>query len=226
MGGRHGYLLLKDREINLLPPQSHQVIIQIQERVPVTPFEDGVYGPEVTHHLHRAGLPSDGIYQWATVVPWLHYSGKQTVIVLCPAWYNEVTPSVFSALLGIGVTELQGGSAHTMVQVHPRGTVLSVEVIGLSAFDVCHGIHQTIGRVCGDGHNAAEIIHEEAIGVSLASIVPSLEGIVCLPEIDIYVLDEVVDLVGAVEVAIDSADHESHVNVDNPLVLAVCLEHK
>ena len=35
MVGRHRYLLLEDREINLLPPQSHQVIVRIQERVPV-----------------------------------------------------------------------------------------------------------------------------------------------------------------------------------------------
>ena len=61
-GGRHGYLLLESREINLLPPQSDQVIFQIQERVPVTSFEDGVRGPEVAHHLNWAGLPSDGIY--------------------------------------------------------------------------------------------------------------------------------------------------------------------
>ena len=78
----------------------------------------------------------------------------------------------------------------------------------------------------GDRHNAAEIIHEEAIGMFLAGIVPGLEAIACLPEINIYVLDEVVDLVGAVEAAINSADHESHVNVDNPLVLAVRLEHE
>ena len=112
-----------------------------------------------------------------------------------------------------------------MVQVRPLRTVVSVEVIRLSTFDVCHGIHQTIGRVSGDEHDTAEIIHEEAIGTSLASIVPSLEGIVHLLKINIYVLDEVVDLVGAVEVAIDSANHESHINVDNPLVLAVHLEH-
>ena len=148
------------------------------------------------------------------------------VIILHPVWYDEATPSVFSALLGISVTELQGGSAHTTVQVHPRGTVPSVEVIELSAFDVCHGIHQTIGRVRGDGHNTAEIIHKEAIGTSLASIVPSLEGITHLLEIDIYVLDEVVDLVGAVEAAIDLTDHESHVNIDDPLVLTVHLEHE
>ena len=217
---------MEDREINLLPPQSYQVIVRIQERFPVTPFEDGVCGPEVGHHLHRACFPSDGIYQGAAVVPQLQYSGKQTVVVLCSVWYDEATPSIFSVLLGIGVTELQGGSAHTTVQAHPHGTVVSVEVIGLSAFDICPGIHQTIGRVRGDGHNAAEIIHEEAIGTSLAGITPSLEGIACLPEINIYVLDEVVDLVGAVEVAIDSANHEFHVNIDNTLVLTVHLEHE
>ena len=225
-GGRHGYLLLENREINLLPPQSDQVIFQIQERVPVTSFEDGVRGPEWAHHLHWAGLPSDGIYQWTVVVLQLHYSRKQMVIVLHPTWYNEVTPCTFSALLGISVTELQGGSAHTMVQACPRRTVLSVEVIRLSAFDVCCGIHQTIGRVRWDGHNATEIIHEETIGTSLVGIVPGLESIMCLPEINIYVLDEVVDLVGAVEVTIDSVGHESHVNVDNSLVLTVCLEHE
>ena len=225
-GGRHGYLLLESREINLMPPQLDQVIFRIQERVPVTSFEDGVHGPEVAHHLHWAGLPSDGIYQWAVVVPWLQYSGIQMVIVLCPVWYNEATPCIFSALLGISVTELQGGSAYTTVQACPHRTVSSVKVIGLSTFDVCCGIHQTIGRVCWDRHNATEIIHEEAIGAPLVGIVPSLESVAHLLEIDIYVLDEVVDLVGAVEVAIYSADHESHVNIDNSLVLAVCLEHE
>ena len=222
-GSRHGYLLLESREINLLSPQSDQVIFRIQERVPVTSFEDGVRGPEVTHHLHRAGIPSDGIYQRAVVVLQLQYSGKQTVVILHPAWYDEVTPCIFSAQLGISVTELQGGSAYTMVQAHPCGTVLSVKVIGLSALDVCCGIHQTIGRVRWDRHNTAEIIHEEAIGAPLAGIASSLESAVHLPEVDIYVLDEVVDLVGAVEAAINSADHESHVNIDNSLVLAVCM---
>ena len=148
------------------------------------------------------------------------------VIILCPAWYHEVTPCVYSALLGISVTELQGGSAYTMVQAHPHGTILSVKVIGLSAFDIYCGIHQTIMRVHWDRHKAAEIIHEEAIGMPLAGIAPSLESSTHLLEIDIYVLDEVVDLVGAVEAAIDSADHESHINIDNSLVLTVCLEHE
>ena len=225
-GGRHGYLLLEDREINLLLPESHQVIVQIQERVPIATFEDGVRGPEVAHHLHWAGLPSDWIYQWAMVVPRLHYRGKQTVLILHSVWYDVVTPSVFSALLGIGVTELQGCSAHATVQACTCGAVASVEVIGFSAFDICHGIHQTIGRVCGDGHNTVEIIHEEAISASLADIMPSLKGILCHMEVNIYVLDEVVDLVGAVEAAIDSANHESHINVDNPLVLTFRLEHE
>ena len=144
------------------------------------------------------GSPRDGIYQWAAVVPQLQDGGIQIVIVLCPVWYDEATPCVFSALLGISVTELQGGSAYTMVQVSPCGTVPSVEMIRLSTFDISCGIHQTIGRVRWDGHNAAEIVHEEAIGAPLAGIVPGLESIAHLPEIDIHVLDEVVDLAWAV----------------------------
>ena len=197
-GGRHGYLLLESREINLLLPQLGQVIFQIQERVLVTSFEDCICSPKVTHHLHRAGLPCDGIYQRAMVVPWLQDSGIQTVVILHPEGYNEVTPCVFSALLGISVTELQGGSAYTVVQAHPCGTVSSVKMIRLNAYDISGGIHQTIGRVHWDGRNAAKIVHKEAIGVPLAGIVPSLESIMCLLEVDLYVLDEVVDLAGAV----------------------------
>ena len=74
---------------------------------------------------------------------------------------DEVTPNVFSALFGIIVTELQGGMAYTMMQAHPHGTVVSVKMIGFDAFDVTGGIHQAIGRVCGDGHNAAEIVHKK-----------------------------------------------------------------
>ena len=112
--------------------------------------------------------------------------------------YDEVTPCVFSVLLGISVTELQGGSAYTMVQARPHGTVPSVEMIGLDAFDVSGGVHQTIGRVRWDGHNAIEIVHKEAIGVPLAGITASLESIARLPEVNLYVLDEVIDLAGAV----------------------------
>ena len=197
-GGRHGYLLLKSRKINLLLPQLGQVIFQIQERVPVASFEDGIHGPEVTHHLHGAGLSSDGIYQWAAVVPWLQDSRIQMFVVLHPTCYDEVTPCILSALLGISVTELQGGSAYAMMQAHPCGTVPSVKMIGHCTLDVSCGIHQAIGRIHWDGHNATEIVHKEAIGAPLAGIMPSLESIVHLPEIDIYVLDEVIDLAGAV----------------------------
>ena len=197
-GGRHGYLLLESREINLLPPQSGQVIFQIQERVPVTSFEDWIRCLKVAHHLHRTGLPHDGIYQQAVVVPRLQDSWIQMVIVLRPVGYDEATPCVFNVLPEISVTELQGGLAYTMVQACPHGTVLSVKMIGLGAFDVSGGIHQTIGRVHWDGHNAAEIVHKEAIDAPLAGVVPSLESIACLPEVDLYVLDEVVDLAGVV----------------------------
>ena len=98
-GRRHRYLLLESREINLLPPQSDQVIFLIQKRVPVTSFEDGVHGPEVTHHLHRAGLSSDGIYQQAVVVPQLQDSGIQMVIVLHAMWYPAYVVCCWGSVL-------------------------------------------------------------------------------------------------------------------------------
>ena len=109
-----------------------------------------------------------------------------------------MTPYVFSALFGIVVTELQGDVAYTMMQVHPCGAVVSVKMIRLDAFDITGGVHQAIGGVHGDGHNATEIVHKKAIGVPFAGVMPGLESIVRHPEVTLYVLDEVVDLAGAV----------------------------
>ena len=111
---------------------------------------------------------------------------------------DEVTPDVLSTLFGIIITELQGGAAHTTMQAHPRGTVTSVEMIGFNAFDVTSGIQQAIGRVRGDGHNAAEIVHRKAIGTHLAGVAPSLESSARHPEVTLYVLDEIGDLAGAI----------------------------
>ena len=109
-----------------------------------------------------------------------------------------MTSDVFSALFGIIIIELQGDAAYTMMQAHPRRTVVSVEMIGFDAFDVTGGVHQAIGRVQGNGHNTAEIAHKKAIGVPLARVTPSLESIVRHPEVTFYVLDEIVDLAWAV----------------------------
>ena len=85
-----------------------------------------------------------------------------------------------------------------MMQAHPRGTVTSVKMIRFNAFDVTGGIHQAIGRVHGDGHNTAEIVHKKAIGAPLAGVVLGLESIVCHFEVTLYVLDEIGDLAGAI----------------------------
>ena len=62
-GRWHGDLPLECGEINLLPPQSDQVGFGIQERVPITSFEDWIHGPEVTHNLQWARLPCGRINQ-------------------------------------------------------------------------------------------------------------------------------------------------------------------
>ena len=67
-GRWHGDLPLEHGEINLLPPQLGQVSFGIQERVPVTPFEDWIHGSKVAHHLQRARLPHGRINQQAAVV--------------------------------------------------------------------------------------------------------------------------------------------------------------
>ena len=83
-------------------------------------------------------------------------------------------------------------------QAHPCGTVAGVEMVRFDAFDVTGGIHQAIGRVRGDGHSAAEIVHKKAIGAPLAGVAPGLESIVHCLKITLYVLDEIVDLAGAI----------------------------
>ena len=120
------------------------------------------------------------------------------IIVLRPAGQYEATSNIFSVLFWINVTELQGGTAYTTMQAHPHGTVPSVKMIGLDAFDVTGGVHQAIGRVRGDGHNATEIVHKKAIGMPLAGVTPSLEGITHHMEVTLYVMDEIVDLARAV----------------------------
>ena len=111
---------------------------------------------------------------------------------------DEATPDIFSMLFGIIVTELQGGAAYTMMQAHPCRTVAGVEMIRFKAFDVTGGIQQAIRRVHGDGHSAAEIVHEKAIGAPLAGVAPGLEGITHCLEVTLYVLDEIGDLAGAI----------------------------
>ena len=101
-------------------------------------------------------------------------------------------------LFGIIVTKLQGGAAYTTMQALPRGTVVGVEMVWFDAFVITDEIHQSIGRVCGDGHSTAEIVHEKTIGVPLAGITPSLESVVHYLEVTLYVFDEIVNLAGAI----------------------------
>ena len=102
---------------------------------------------------------------------------------------DEVTPDILSTLFGIIITELQDSTAYTTMQACPHWTVASVEMIGFDTFDVTGGVHQAIGRVRGDGHDAAEIVHKKAIGAPLAGVAPGLESIACHWEVALYVLD-------------------------------------
>ena len=111
---------------------------------------------------------------------------------------DEATPNVFRTLFGIIITELQSRVAYTMMQACPHRTVASVKMIEFGSFDITGGVHQAIGRVCGNGHNTAEIVHKKAIGVPLARVTPGLQSIAHHPEVTLYVLDEIMDLAGAI----------------------------
>ena len=132
------------------------------------------------------------------MVPWLQNRGVRLFFVLHPVGQDEVTPDVFSTLFGIFITELQGGAAYTMMQACPYGTVVGVEMIRFDAFDITGGIHQAIGRVHGDGHSSAEIVHKESIGTPLVGVAPGLESITHCMEVTLYVLEEIIDLAGAI----------------------------
>ena len=132
------------------------------------------------------------------MVLWLQNRGAQPIIVLHPTGQNEATPDVFSTLFGIIITELQGGGTYTTMQAHSHGTVEGVKMIRFDAFDINRGIHQAMGRVRGDGHSTTEIVHKNTIGTPLARVAPSLESIVCCLEVSLYVLDEIMDLAGAI----------------------------
>ena len=85
-----------------------------------------------------------------------------------------------------------------MMRACPHGTVVSVEMIRFDALDITGGVHQAIGMVRRDGHNTAEIVHKKAIDASLAGVTPGLESITHHLEVTLYVLDEIVDLAGAI----------------------------
>ena len=119
-------------EVNSPPPQPMQVSIRIQERVPVTSFEDWVCHPEITHHFHWVGLPHHGINQWAVMIPQLEDSGEQPIIVLSPKRRDEVAPGVVGALFGFIIVELQGGVAYAVMQAHPCWIVVGVKMIQIN----------------------------------------------------------------------------------------------
>ena len=110
-----------------------------------------------------------------------------------------------------------------MMQAHPRQIVVGVKMIQFNIFYIPSGIHQAMRRVHGDGHSTAEIVYKKAKGAPLARVASGLEGIMCRLKVDLYVFDKIEDLVWGIQAGLNSADHKSHINISNFLVLAVCL---
>ena len=113
--------------------------------------------------------------------------------------------------------------AYATMQVHPRWIVAGVKMIQFNIFYVAGGLYQAIKWVCGDRHSIPEIVYKKAKGMPLARVAPGLESITHCLKVNLYVFDKIEDLVWGIQVGLSSADHESHINVSDLFMLAVCL---
>ena len=69
-----------------------------------------------------------------------------------------------------------------------------------------------------------KVADKEAKGMPLARVTSGLKSVMRCLEVDLYVLDEVQNLVWSIQVGLDPEDNESHVDICDLLMLAVCLE--
>ena len=72
-----------------------------------------------------------------------------------------------------------------------RWVVAGVEVVQLYVPHVACGVNEAVTWVRGDGHGAPIVADEEAKGMPLAGVAPSLKSISHCLEVNLYVLNEV-----------------------------------
>ena len=158
------------------------------------------------------------------MILWLKNHREEPVIILSPTGQDEVAPRVLFELFGVIIGKLQCGVANAVVQMHPHQVVAGLEVVWLCIPHIAGWVDEAVRQVCGNEHGAPEVADKEAKGTPLARVTPSLKSIMHHLEVDLYVLDKVQNLVQSIQVGLDPVDNESHVDICDLLMLAVCLE--
>ena len=158
------------------------------------------------------------------MIPQLKNHREEPVIILSPVGQDEVAPGVLFELFGVVIGELQCGMANPVAQVCPHWVIAGVKVVWLHIPHIAGGVDKAVGWVCGNRHGTPKIADKEAKGVPLTRVTSGLKSIMCCLEVDPYVLDEVQNLVRSIQVGLNPVDNESHVDICDLLMLAVCLE--
>ena len=135
-----------------------------------------------------------------------------------------MAPGVLLELFGVVIAELQCATTNAAAQACPCWVVAGVKVVWHCIPHIAGGIDEAVRRVHGYGHGAPEIADKDTKGVTFARVASSLKSIMCCLEVDLYVLDKVQNLVWSIQAGLDPADNESHIDICDILMLAVCLE--
>ena len=114
--------------------------------------------------------------------------------------------------------------ANAVMQACPHWVVVGVEVVWHCIPYIAGGVDEAVRWARGNGHGNPKVADKEVKGVPLAGVISSLKSITCCLEVDLYVLDEVQNLVWSIQARLNPADNESHIGICDHLMLAVCLE--
>ena len=114
--------------------------------------------------------------------------------------------------------------ANAVVQGCSCQVVVGIKVVWLHIPHIAGWVDEAVQRICGNGHHTPIVADKEVKGTPLAGVTPGLKSIPCHLEIDLYVPDKVQNLVWSIQVGLDPVDNESHVDICDLLMRAVCLE--
>ena len=158
------------------------------------------------------------------MIPLLENLREESLLTLSPAGQDQVAPRVLSVLFGVSIHILQSSTVHAVVQACSCQVVVGIKVVWLHIPHIARWVDEAVQQICGDGHCTPIVTDEEARGTPFAQVAPSLKSVVCRLEVTLYIPNKFQDLVQSIQAGIDPVDHEPHIDVCDPFMLAICLE--